>query len=150
NQPLWFGGLLGIAFRHREFTLYAVPALLLLEAVRGDLDSARVRQWVMAAAMFFAVWESVEALKPFADLAGPGTRGQLLGGFSGSQVENLVGRFNWQPGALAFRLTQLWPDMLAWFMGAKQVQTSLPVPDREWLLRAASVALICAFARVVY
>ena len=72
-----------------------------------QMDRARVREWLMSLAMFFAVWESIEALKPFADFGGPGTRGQLLGGFSGSQLSNLTGRFNWQAGALGERIGRM-------------------------------------------
>ena len=32
------------------------------------------RAWLLALVTFFAVWQSVQALKPFADLLGPGTR----------------------------------------------------------------------------
>lgn len=148
RRPLWFGAVLAVGFRNREFTLYAVPVLIVLEMLTCELNRARVREWLIAMAIFFAVWELIEALKPFADLSGPGTRGQLLGGFSGSQVAELLGRFNWQPGELVERATRMGPEMLAWFAGASQVDTGLPVRDRPWLVWAAGVCVLLAVGRL--
>src|SRR4030095_10097737 len=92
RNPFWFGGGLAIGFRNRRFTLSAVPFLLAVEVVMGELNRVRLREWLVSMAIFFAVWEVIEALKPLADLAGPGTRGQLLGRFAGSQVENPAAR----------------------------------------------------------
>ncbi len=149
RRPIWFGAVLAIGFRNREFTLYAVPVLLALELATGELDRPRIREWLMSVAIFFAVWESIEALKPFADLGGPGTRGQLLGGFSGSQIGNLVDRFNWRPGALVERTTRMGPALLAWFTGGAQVETRLPIPDRPWLVWAAGLCMLAAAGRVL-
>src|SRR3954452_20675290 len=79
RRPLWFGVVLAIGFRNREFTAYAVPALLVVEIGGGDFGVARLRQWLAPAVMFMIVWHGVEARKPFADLLSPGTRGQLVG-----------------------------------------------------------------------
>jgi hypothetical protein len=149
RHPLWFGAVLAIGFRNREFTMYAVPALLALELVTGELNRSRVRDWLLSAVMFLVVWESVEALKPFADLAGPGTRGQLLGGFSGSQIENLVDRFNLRPGGLAERATRMGPALLAWFVGGAQGDTSPPLPDRPWLVWLSGACALAAAGRLV-
>lgn len=150
DRPLWFGVLLAIGFLNREFTLYAVPVLLLLQAARGRLDRARLRGWMLAAVAFFAVWESVEALKAFADLRGPGTRGHLLGGFAGSQMTNLLGRFNWQPEALLERLAGVGGDIAAWVVGARQFDSGLPVPERSWLLALAGLWSVLVLARLAY
>lgn len=134
DRPLWFGAVLGVGFLNREFTFYAVPVLIALQIVTGEFTWLRARAWLASAVMFVIVWESVEALKPFADLAGPGTRGQLLGGFSGSQVSNLVGRFNWQPDALVTRVKTMMPEVLGWFIGARQVDSDFPLANRGWIL----------------
>ena len=149
RRPLWFGAVLGIGFRNREFTMYAVPVMLALELLTGELNRSRVRDWLLSMAMFFAVWESIEALMPFADLAGPGTRGQLLRGFSGSQIGNLVDRFNWRPGEMVERLTRMGPQLLAWFAGGAQVETSLPIQGRPWLVWLAGACLLAATGRLV-
>jgi hypothetical protein len=149
HRPLWFGALLAVGFRNREFTLYAVPVLLALELLTRELDQSRIREWLMSAVMFFAVWESIEALKRFADLQGPGTRGQLLGGFSGSQLGNLVGRFNWQAGSLTERATNLGPQILGWLIGAGQAETNLPLGARPWLVWVAGLGIVLAIARLL-
>ncbi len=148
-RPLWFGAVLAIGFRNREFTMYAVPVLLALELVTGELNRTRLREWLMAMVVFFVVWEVIEALKPFADLEGPGTRGQLIGGFSGSQVENLVDRFNFRPGALVERITRMGPALVGWFAGGAQVDTRLPLRDRPWLVWMAAGYMLAATGRAI-
>jgi hypothetical protein len=101
-------------------------------------------------AIFFAVWEAIEALKPLADLAGPGTRGQLLGGFAGSQVDNLLERFAWQPGALIERITRMGPELLAWFAGANQADAGIPVTNRPWLTWVGGVLVALALGRLLF
>ena len=150
RHPVWFGAVLALGFRHREFTLYAVPVLLVLEVLTGDMNRARIREWLISFAVFCAVWESIEALKPFADLAGPGTRGQLLGGFSGSQFSNLAGRFDWQAGELGGRIARMGVQLLTWLLGASQIDTNLPIPDRPWLAWAAGLCVLLACARLLY
>jgi hypothetical protein len=149
RSPLWFGAVLAIGFRNREFTLYAVPVLLLLELATGELNHGRIRDWLIASVTFFAVWEAVEGLKRSADLLGPGTRGQLLGGVAGSQVENMINRFNWGGRSIVERIARLAPLMLAWFTGAAQVDTVLPLPDRPWLLRAGATGIVLASGRLL-
>jgi hypothetical protein len=149
RRPIWFGSVLAVGFRNREFTIYAVPVLLALELATGQLTRARLRDWLIAMVMFFAVWESISALMPYADLAGPGTSGQLLGGFSGSQVDNLVNRFNGRPAEMIERVTRLVPALFVWFVGGGQVETRFPIGDHRWLAwLAAAIALAIALRLV--
>ena len=150
DRPIWFGAALGIGFLNREFTLYAVPVLLFLETSTGQLTAERLRHWLLAMVAFFAVWESVEVLRRLADPAGPGTRGALIGGFGGSQITNLLNRFNWQSGTLAERVGRMGPDILAWFGGARQVDTGFPVADRGWLLWLLGAGAVLVAARVLF
>jgi hypothetical protein len=150
DRPLWFGAVLAVGTLNREFTFYAVPSLLLVQLLGGKLGVAGLRSWLLAMVGFFVVWESVEALKPYADLMGPGTRGQLIGGYSGSQVSNLVDRFNWNAGELPGRVTNLGAGIIAWFAGAGQVEARLPVPARAWLGWAAGIGLLLATSRTVW
>jgi hypothetical protein len=149
RRPMWFGALLAIGFRNREFVAYAVPALIVVELCSGEMSRARGRDWLFAAVVFAAVWQLVEALKPFADLMGPGTRGQATA-FAGTQLENLVDRFDFGYRALPERFVRLGPDILKWFSGAGQVDSALPLPDRAWLAVAAGVFLVLAAARVMF
>ena len=149
-HPFWFGSVLAIGFRNREFTMYTVPVLLVLELIMGELNRARIRDWVASIAIFFAVWETIETLKPFADLAGPGTRGQLIGGFAGSQLDTLMDRFAWQPGTLTERVTSVGPQLVAWFAGAHQADAGIPVADRPWLAWIGDVLLLVATGRLLW
>ena len=83
RRPLWFGVVLAIGFRNREFTVYALPVLVALDVVSGELTRERVRDWLLSAAVFFAVWESIEALKPFSDFTGRELAASCSGGFIG-------------------------------------------------------------------
>jgi hypothetical protein len=150
QRPLWFGAVLAIGFRNREFTMYAVPVLFGLELVTGQLNRARIRDWLLSLAMFLAVWETIEALLPYADLAGPGTRGQLLGGFSGSQITNLMDRFNGRPGEIVERLTRMGPELLAWFVGGTQIDTSVRLPRRPWLVWLSAAVAFAATVRLLW
>ena len=151
NRPLWFGFLFAIGFRNREFTAYAVPAVLLAELAQGTLNAARIRQWLAASFMFALVWQGIEALKPYADLLGPGTRGQLLDGFAGSQFTNLLERSDFDRSALIGRAEHLLPEILKWFSGAMQIDTGLPIGNRAWLvgIAASSMAGLAAWFAVL-
>lgn len=64
RRPLPFGLVLAIAYLHREFTIFAVPALLLADW-REWTSSVRdsVRRWALVAAGFAVVWITVGILK---------------------------------------------------------------------------------------
>ena len=150
RRPLWFGAVLAIGFRSREFTMYAVPALLAIDLMSGALTRIRIRQWLLAAVMFLVVSESISALMPFADLAGPGTRGDLLRGFSGSAVGNLVQRFNGHPTEFAGRVAALVPALFQWFVGTAQVESSFPVRDHPWVAWLAAALFAAVAARLLF
>ena len=64
ERPLWFGALLAFGFLHREFTIFAVPALVLAEAGCRPLSwRAVVRHAGRAALGFAAVWLVVDDVR---------------------------------------------------------------------------------------
>jgi len=146
---LWFGVVLAIGFRNREFTAYAIPPLLAVEWLAGEMTGVRLRQWLAAAVMFVIGWQAVEALKPFADLLGPGTLGQLVGGFAGSQIANLVQRADFDPAGMIPRAQRLLPEIFRWFAGAQQIDTALPIATPRWLAWIAAALLVAALVRLV-
>jgi hypothetical protein len=150
RRPLWFGAALAIGFRSREFTMYAVPVLFAIDVVSGALTRSRAREWLLAAVMFLVVSESISALMPFADLAGPGTRGDLLRGFSGSAVGNLVDRFNGSPTEFAGRVAALVPALFQWFVGTAQVESSFPVRNHPWVAWVAAALFLAVAARLLF
>jgi len=149
RRPLWFGVVFAIAFRNREFTAYAIPAIVAVELAAGEFDGARLRQWLAAGVMFMIGWQTIEAVKPSADLLGPGTRGQLIVGLTGSQLTNLLERADFDRSALIGRTEQLLPQILKWFSGAEQLDTSLPIGNHPWLAWIAGAAFIAATARLI-
>jgi hypothetical protein len=150
RQPGWFGAVAAVGFRHREFTLYAVPVLLALDIATGELNQARVQEWLLSLVVFCVVWEGIEALKPFADFLGPGTRGQLLGGFAGSQVSNLSDRFDWQLAGLSDRIRRIGTELLWWFTGAGQVDSGLPLGNQTWLAVAGGLGVAAGAGRLLW
>jgi hypothetical protein len=74
ERPLLLGVVLGIGFLHREFTIYAFGALLLVELLNGSLLRPTVllkHAVVIAAAL--AVMATVNVAKQFSSAAGPRT-----------------------------------------------------------------------------
>lgn len=148
KRPLWFGALLAIGFRNREFVAYAAPALIGVEILSGEITRERCRDWLVAGVAFAAIWQAIEALKPFADLMGPGTHGRFLDAFPGSQLTNLTERFDFHAGALPERASRLGPQICEWFSGARQVGSVLPIAEHPWIGGVAAIFLTLATARL--
>lgn len=76
SRPVAFGAILVVGFMNREFTVYAVSALLVVEALQGRLwQLANLRQKAIVAAVFAAGWQLARLLRLHADVLGPGTAG---------------------------------------------------------------------------
>ncbi len=74
RRPVWFGLIAGIGFLQREFTVYGILAIALIELAHGTLLTREGRRGAFAAARTAAeVWLVVQWLKQFASAAGPGT-----------------------------------------------------------------------------
>jgi hypothetical protein len=146
RRPLWFGVVLAVGFLQREFVMYAVPALLALEAWDGALwRRERLRQWLVIAVAALATWQVVNALKPFADFTGPGSRGQLLRGYGGSQAGALSDRVDFVAAELPGRALKMLTEHLPRVAGATVVAGPPAPQGREWL-RWPFVALVLALA----
>lgn len=149
KRPLWFGAVLAIGFRNREFVAYSVPAVLAVELAAGELDRKRIGDWLVAAVACAAVIEAIDALTPMADIMGPGTHGRTFPALSGSELANLRDRFDFSLGALPRRVGELLPQILGWFSGARQVNTTLPIGEHRWLLLPVAASLVTVAGRVV-
>jgi hypothetical protein len=76
RRALLFGICLCVAFLNREFSLYAAPALMLVQIMEQKrITRAIAQQWAIAAFAFLVTFNAIALLKPFADLWGPGTAG---------------------------------------------------------------------------
>jgi len=146
-RPWAFGMVLALGTLNREFTLYAVPAIIACRVIQGERGwRVLMREWLIAAVAFVLVWEGVQALLPVADLMGPGTRGELVAGYAGSQLTNVTGRILVSPLDLPARvwafLTGGWPAML----GGAFVDGGVSSQGRSWmgavLVSAAAFGLL--------
>jgi hypothetical protein len=149
DRPFWFGATLGVGFLNREFTIFAVPALLAVQLATASLfTKERLRMWLFAAVAFFAVTQSVEALKPHADLFGPGTRGQLARGSAGSVVNNLRDRMAIDTADLPRRAWRMATDFFPRQIGARAVESTTAPQGRDWLMWPLALLFVLAAARV--
>jgi hypothetical protein len=149
ERPWAFGAVLSAGVLNREFTVYAVPVLLAWQAVtreQGGRDA--VRHWLVVAVAFVLVRESVQALLPLADLMGPGTRGELVGGYAGSPVTNLVGRIAVSPGELPARAWVFASRSLPSLLGAAVVDAGFTTQGRAWMGVVLVVGALAALGRV--
>lgn len=74
RRPAWCGFLFGIGFLQREFTLYALVALLAIEAIQGTLftrDGLKARFAMLRVSA--EVWIVAQLLRYSSSAAGPGT-----------------------------------------------------------------------------
>ena len=108
ERPLAFGALAGFAFLHREFAIYAIVGVVLLDAVGGRLRShERWREYLMAWGMAALVFAAISLLKAKADLLGPGTAGTLT-----APISAWSGLLCWPPTELALNLSWLFRENL--------------------------------------
>lgn len=150
DRPLWFGAVLAIGVLTREFTAYAVPAILAGQMWdRSLFRRDTVRRWLLATIAFFAVWNVVQALQPFADLMGPGTRGQLLRGFAVSPVDNLSGRASFIVSELPARAAAMFGHHVPRLLGATVVDETVAHQGRGWMRWPLIIVLAAAVVRTL-
>ncbi len=102
QRPLVFGAVLAIAFLHREFTIFAIPALIVVEAARGSfLDGSTMRRAAWMGAGFVLVWIVVDAIKLY-----------QAGLSLGLQASSLAGQMCLSPGELAGRAVTVFTQAL--------------------------------------
>jgi hypothetical protein len=155
NRPLPFGILLCVGSLHREFTIFALPAIVVLQWL--ELREIRWSAVAKAGGAFGATWVVIDLLKKYVDIYGPGSVGSHPGSGSLAQEAVQVGRLvSFQPATYLARLqlllTQGLPDL---FGGRPQplvdigARSSLTVGS--WLAGGAlaAAAVLCA-ARLVW
>ena len=141
DRPLWFGLVLGLGFLHREFTAYAVPVLLVQQAWSGTLWRAdRLKIWLVAAATALATWQSVQALRPYSDPAGPGTRGRVVSG--GDGVGSVTERIEFVASELPDRLRVMTGRHLPSMIGARRVDSPIARQGYDWLFWPLTFTLV--------
>ena len=115
HRPRWCGFIFAIGFLQREFTLYGVVALVLIDALQGRL---RTRTGLVARGVMLrtaaVTWLAVQWLKTVSSAAGPGT--SMLDVYRPhSNLTELVGRICLDlptlPGGLWRLMTIHWPAL---------------------------------------
>jgi hypothetical protein len=162
RRPALFGLVLGVGFLQREFTIYGLAALVIVEIVTNRIDHltgmgvadrphARdsVRHLWSAMRVAAEVWLIAQFLRPFAAAAGPGTTIADLVTPS-NNLANLVGRICFDLHSVATGIGRLvtlhWPLLFGTEVvpvGAFLVESSV-VQGAAWsgLLLAAAFLLI--------
>ncbi|MBA2354065.1 MAG: hypothetical protein H0V80_05285, partial [Acidobacteria bacterium] len=108
-RPLWLGLVAGVGVLNREFTMYAVVALLAVELAQGELwRGQRIRALGLALLVALGVWQAVQVLIPFASAQGPGT--SFRDGSLTSHLAEVGRRFCWNEGQVIDRLAVLFTD----------------------------------------
>jgi hypothetical protein len=108
GRPIAFGALLALAYLHREFVIFTVPALALVEAAYQDFWTRRTAQragWI--ALGFAAMWLVIDDI-----------RMHLSGAALGAQVASLGNQMCVTPGELPGRIHALFGHALPAAFGA--------------------------------
>lgn len=151
ERPIVSGAILGMGFLNREFTIYALPMLLAADLLQGRLfTTERLRFWLVMAVATLATWQAIQALKPYADMMGPGTRGQLVGGVAGSQIGNIADRIAVVPSELPARATAMVGNHLARLYGTIALQDPIGPQGRDWIFWPFLAFMGLALARAVF
>lgn len=118
-RPLAFGVILALGLMNREFTAYAMAALLGLDALdRSMFTRAYVQTKAVALVACGATWQIVTGLRPYGSIYGPGTSGQTLPPPLG---DALGARACVDLATLPDRLAHLFGGYLGTILGARTV-----------------------------
>ena len=123
RRPFAFGALLMFGFLHREFTIYAVPALVLVEGVeRSYWTAATTKRAAWAAAGAVLVWLVIDQLKRY-----------LVGASAIQQAEMLAIHTCWLPAEWPARIGYVFTKVLPVFA------SSARLPLRAFSMRNLAV-----------
>ncbi len=155
KRPALFGLTLGLGFLHREFTIYGLVAIVVLRlAERPPLSRESIRQAAVAAGWFIAFWGFVQLLKPWSSPFGPES-GLASGSLAGTNVQEMLTRVCWAPGAIRPRFLALWyrhMDVLfgtgPHSLGFLGVQSRLAGQGYPGLGLTMRIVLVAVFARL--
>ena len=139
NRPMIFGGLLAIAFLHREFVIAVVPAILLVEGLRRTAwTTAGLRATARATGGFLLVWLVVDDLKLRAS-----------GGALGQQAASLAGQLCVEPQAVADGVRELFGTAVPVLLGARAYPLRGFRMDTSLVAGSAIVGLLVALAAAI-
>ncbi len=126
RRPLALGACMALAFLNREFSIYAVPMLGLLDLYeRRDQPRALVLDWLITVVGFLVVFTAIQLLKPHADLLGPASAGVPVETRGQGTLELLLQRVHWNPADIGRRFQVLFTDYLPTMLGFKEFNPSI-------------------------
>lgn len=148
HKPLVFGLVLAIGFLNREFTVYAVPALLAGHLWTHTLFTRDViRRGILSLITFAAVWQGVQLATPYADLDGPGTRGTASA--VSAPLDNLTARVDVDIAGTPERVWRLLTGEVRTLLGGRAV-VQIATQGRDWLGWAFAAFGLLACARLLW
>jgi len=151
-RPNWCGFFFGLGFLQREFTLYAMVALLGVELIDGTL---RTREGLRRRATTFRtaieVWLVVHILKGYSSAAGPGTSTADLMQSGESAVE-FARRFCTDPAMIPRGLRNLFVEHFPVLFGTRPMalaELAIESASRQgfrgaWIILALTAAIAIA------
>lgn len=141
RRPQLLGALAAFAFLHREFTIYALPALglaALWEAwvAQGGRERwvAEGRFWLTTALAFAVIFVAIQSLKPAADLMGPASAGMRAPDRPQDNLNQLRNRIEWEPAAIPARIAALPDELFAPLLGVKTLAPRVVAIDSPVLV----------------
>lgn len=149
DRPFVFGTVLAVGFLNREFTVYAVPALLAGQAWSRTLWTRGVwHRWLLSLVAFAVVWQGVQVLTPLADLSGPGTAGAVPA-VSSAPLANLAARVQIDLAGAPRRALAVIARDVRILVGGRGV-TQIAAQGRDWLGLLLAVFAVLAVGRVLH
>ncbi|MGH9196403.1 MAG: hypothetical protein ACRD1T_11755, partial [Acidimicrobiia bacterium] len=156
GKPILFGAIFAIGFLNREFTIYGLSALLVIELANGSLIKASNLQHKLLALISFAiVWDVVGLVKLRADSLGPGTVATGDPGSLGLHINAVVERVGWKSDLLVDHFRIVFTENLPALLGGSaklseySINSSLTVGLR-WLIVVWVAVLIVGALRLCY
>ena len=136
-RPIALGVTAAIAVKNREFAVYALAALLLVDLLR-DRSGQLWRPRVAAAVAFASIWALVGVLNQFSSPFGPGTNLAMMGA-AGDNVAVAASAMCVAPAEIPGDLARLAADLLPFQYGVRSAgwaragHPGSQPPDASWL-----------------
>jgi hypothetical protein len=149
HRPGWWGPVFCVAYLHREFVLFAAPALAITQWRTGDRWTAA--GLIRAVAGFAAVWLVVDALKRTVNLYGP-PGGDHVSTSLAMEIQQMLTWISLDPRPYLARTAQVFTEGMPDLLGARTYLFStfsvLGTGGAGSLLAGAALALALAVIAV--
>jgi hypothetical protein len=155
-RPVWLGVVLGVGFLHREFTAYGFLAILVVGLCdRSIWTRKRLTELAVAVVVAVMLWNGANAIRPYANAAGPGTTGANVAG-PPTNVRGLLDRICSDPRLIVKGFGPLFGSFLGLPVGLTQAPlaalsiNSLRDQGAPWLWPIFGLACLAGLIRVAW